>query len=223
VKNEFMTLEADSVIRAVGELVDLSWIPGKLIKDGLIDSSSAPGIFAGGDAAPQMRTIATAIAAAKRAAISMDLFFRGIHDRDTLSKIKLGNKGPLSLEAYLQAREKGLWPEAQGVVSSRQIHTLYFQKTRRAKARKLGREKKLKTFQEVNLGTDAPRAVASASRCYCCGRCNACYNCYYYCPEGAISIDANQRTRTVDYAHCKGCGTCARACPRNAVEMKDVS
>ncbi len=223
VKGAFLTLEADSLVSAVGELVDLSWIPKKLIRDGLVETSSTPGIFAGGDAVPQPRTIATAIAAAKRAAISMDLFFRGIHDRETLSKIRIGNKGSLSMEEYLRAREKGIWPEAKEVVSPGRINTLYFEKSKRAKARKLGHEKRVKAFLEVNLGTDARGALSASSRCYSCGRCNACYNCFYFCPEGAISIDREQRTRTVDYEHCKGCGTCAKACPRNAVEMKDLS
>jgi NADPH-dependent glutamate synthase beta subunit-like oxidoreductase len=222
VKNEFVTLEADSVIRAVGEAVDHSWIPEKLIKNGLIEPESSAGIFAGGDAVAQPRTIATAIAAAKRAAISMDLFFGGFRDRDSLAKLGLGNKGSLSIQAYIQAREKGIWPEPKPVVSSRQIHKLYFPNSRRIKTRKLAHEKRLMTFAEVNRGADAGKASISASRCYSCGRCNACCNCYYFCPEGAVSIDPQNRTRTVDLMHCKGCGTCAKACPRCAIEMRDL-
>jgi NADPH-dependent glutamate synthase beta subunit-like oxidoreductase len=223
VKNAFVTLKADSIISAVGEAVDLSWIPAKAVKNGLIEPESSAGIFAGGDAVAQPRTIATAIAAAKRAAISMDLFFAGIQERDTFSKIGLGNKGSLSFQAYLEAREKGAWPEAKAVISSRQIRTLYFPQNRKVPMRKLGREKRLMTFLEVNRGVDARKASISASRCYSCGRCNACYNCYYFCPEGAVSIDPMHRTRTVDLLHCKGCGTCARACPRCAIEMRDLS
>ena len=37
VKGKFLTLEADHLITAVGEQVDLSWIPQDLIKNGLID------------------------------------------------------------------------------------------------------------------------------------------------------------------------------------------
>jgi NADPH-dependent glutamate synthase beta subunit-like oxidoreductase/Pyruvate/2-oxoacid:ferredoxin oxidoreductase delta subunit len=223
IKGEFLKLEADSVISAVGELVDLSWLPERLGREGLIAPDSSSGVFAGGDAVRQSRTIATAIAAAKRAAISMDLFFRGIQDREALSKIKTGNKGSLSMEAYLQAREKGTWPEAQDVITHRGINTLYFDKSGRVETRKLGREKRRRSFLEVNLGTDAGRAATSALRCYSCGTCNACYNCFYFCPEGAIAINADQRTRTVDLAHCKGCGTCVKACPRNAAAMKDLS
>jgi NADPH-dependent glutamate synthase beta subunit-like oxidoreductase len=223
IMGEFLTIEADQVISAVGEWVDTSWMPKNLIKEGLIETDSVPGIFAGGDAVLQPRTIATAIAAAKRAAISMDLFFRKIHGRDTLHKISIGNKGSISMEAYIQGREKGIWQETKEVISSEQIRTLYFEKIARGNRRKLGRDKRRHTFLEVNLGIDAKKAALSASRCYSCGTCNACYSCYYYCPEGVISIDRDQRTRTVDYTHCKGCGICVRSCPRNAVEMKDLS
>ncbi len=222
VEGEFVTLEADSLISAAGESVDLSWIPRSLARDGLIAPGESSRIFAGGDAVLQPRTIATAIAAAKRAAISMDLFFRGIEDRQALSKIRIGNKGSLSMEAYLQARETGKWPEAKEIIPHERINLLYFEKSWRGNARKLKHEKRLKSFLEVNLGTKAGKAVTAASRCYSCGTCNACLNCFYFCPEGAIYINAEQRTRTVDLAHCKGCGTCMRACPRSAVGMGEL-
>jgi NADPH-dependent glutamate synthase beta subunit-like oxidoreductase len=223
IKGEFLTVEADSIISATGEWVDTSWIPQNMVKDGLIHAGLAPGIFAGGDAVPQPRTIADAIASAKRAAISMDLFFRSIHDYDAFRSIGMGSKGSVSIEAYLKGREKGIWQEASEVVSSGRIRTLYFTKSGRAKNRKLGGAKRRQSFQEVNLGIDAEKAALSASRCYSCGTCNACHSCYYLCPEGVISIDPEQRMRIVDYTHCKGCGICARSCPRSAVEMKDLS
>jgi Pyruvate/2-oxoacid:ferredoxin oxidoreductase delta subunit len=203
--------------------VDTSWIPEKLVRDGLIETASVFGIFSGGDAISQPRTIATAIAAAKKAAISMDLFFRGMHDRETLSKIKAGNKGSISMEGYLQSRENGIMGEAGEVVSPEQINTLYFEKSKRGKVRKLGLEQRRRAFLEVNLGIDAKKAAQSASRCYSCGTCNACYACSYFCPEGVISIDPDTRARTIDTEHCKGCGICARSCPRHAVFMKDLS
>ena len=223
VQGEYLRIETDSLISAVGELVDISWVPEKLVDSGLIDPGSSPAVFAGGDAARQSRTIVNAIASAKKAAISMDLYFRGIHDREALSKIGIGNQGSLSMAAYLQTRENGTWPEVKGVVSYEKIKTLYFEKSRRVKTRKLGHGKRQRSFSEVNLSPDAEKALLSASRCYSCGACNACFNCYYFCPEGVISVDAEQCTRTVDLAHCKGCGACAAACPRNAIEMKDLS
>jgi Pyruvate/2-oxoacid:ferredoxin oxidoreductase delta subunit len=153
----------------------------------------------------------------------MDLFFRGISDRDILSKIRIGSKGSLSMGAYLQARENDRWPDAERVISHEKIHTLYFEKSGRVKPRRVGHGKRLKSFSEVNLSPDAKFALLSASRCYSCGRCNGCLNCYYFCPEGVVQVDVEHCTRTADDQHCKGCGTCATACPRNAIEMKDLS
>ena len=223
VEGEFLIIEADSVISAVGELVDLSWIPEKIVRAGLINPAPASPVYTGGDASRQPRTIVNAIASGKTAAICMDLSFRGIQEPDILSKIRTGNKGSLSMAAYLQARETGAWPEARAVVPQEKINTLYFEKSPRAKARKLGWGKRAESFLEVNLNPDVRKALLSASRCYSCGRCNACLNCYYFCPEGVVTVDPDQCTRTTDYDHCKGCGTCAKACPRNAIEMKDLS
>jgi NADPH-dependent glutamate synthase beta subunit-like oxidoreductase len=222
IKGKFITLEADHLVTAVGEGVDLSWIPQTLIKNDLIDTGSTPKIFAGGDAIAQPRTIVTAIASGKRAAISIDLFFRGREDNENLSQISVGNKGSLSMEAYLQGRDNGRWPGKKEVVSYQQINTLYFESSRRVRMRKLKRDKRLRDFSEVNLGFTSEEASFSASRCFSCGTCNYCYNCYFFCPEGVILLDPVQRTRIVDFEHCKGCGTCAKSCPRNVVEMKEL-
>ena len=222
VKGKFITVKTDHLITAVGEQVDLSWLPEELIKSGLIEKNPSPKIFAGGDAVDQPRTIVMAIGAGKRAAISIDSFLRGNDEDSILSKIRVGSKGSLSMEAYLQGRENGDWPEAKRVVPYEKINTLFFEPSKRARVRKRNRNRVLKSFSEVNLGYSAKGAKFSASRCFSCGTCNYCYNCYYFCPEGVISVDPSQGARRVDFDHCKGCGTCAKACPRSVVEMKEL-
>lgn len=222
VKGDFLTLETDRLISAVGELVDLSWIPENIIQEGLISTGSFPKIFAGGDAVPQPRTIVTAIASGKKAAISIDLFLKGSEDPEIFTKIGVGGRGSLSMETYLQGRDDGRWPEKREVVSYQQIHTLYFEPSQRVRMRKRHRNKTLKGFLEVDLGYNAREAIFSASRCFSCGTCNYCYNCYFFCPEGVISLDPIDRTRGVDILHCKGCGTCAKVCPRSVVMMGEV-
>jgi NADPH-dependent glutamate synthase beta subunit-like oxidoreductase len=228
VKGKFITLEADHLITAVGERVDLSWIPQGLVKNGLIDVGSSLGthqskIFAGGDAVDQPRTIVTAIAAGKRAAISIDLYLRGLPSDEVFRRIRVGNKGSLSMEVYLSGRNEGKWPEPQGVILYDRINTLYFEPSKKINMRKIGFNQRLRGFSEVNCGLFSEEASLSASRCFSCGTCNYCYNCYFFCPEGVISLDPLHQTKCVDLDHCKGCGTCAKACPRNVVEMKDLS
>jgi len=227
-KGETLTLEADGLIKAVGEGVDLSWIPEALSKESLIDvnpflATSHPKFFAGGDAVDQPRTIVTAIGAGKRAAIAIDLYLRECAEDDVFSRIRVGNRGALSMEAYLSGRNGGNWSEPKEVISYPQLHTLYFERSKRVEMGKLDRNKALKSFSEVNLGFTSEEARISALRCFSCGTCNYCYNCYFFCPEGVVSLDAQHRIRRVDLEHCKGCGTCAKVCPRNGILMKEPS
>ena len=122
IKGAYVTREADGLIKAVGEGVDLSWIPETLCKNSLINVNSSlttarPKFFAGGDAVDQPRTIVTAIGAGKRAAIAIDLYLRGHNNGDVFSKIRVGNKGALSMEAYLSGRNGGNWSEPREVIS----------------------------------------------------------------------------------------------------------
>jgi NADPH-dependent glutamate synthase beta subunit-like oxidoreductase len=226
VKGNLFAIEADCLVMAIGEGIDLSWLPPELTQHGLLEAgpSRLDGqkyVFAGGDAIDQPRTVVTAIASGKRAAISIDLCLRGLLGEEFLPKIRVGNKGSLSMEAYRSGIEEGTWPEVKEVVPYEKINTLFFTPIQRMKGRRLSREKALQGFSEVNRGFSADQARVSASRCFTCGTCNYCYNCYFFCPEGAISLDPAQRVKTVDLDHCKGCGTCARACPRSVVRMKE--
>jgi len=228
IKGEYLTLDADGLIKAVGEGVDLLGIPETLGKKGLIDvdsslATSHPKIFAGGDAVDQPRTIVTAIGAGKRGAIAIDLYLRGHRGDDIFPKIRVGNKGALSMEAYLSGRNEGNWPEPPEVIPYSQLNTLYFERAKRVEMSSLDRKKALKGFAEVNLGFTSDEAKISALRCFSCGTCNYCYNCYLFCPEGVVSLDPEHRTRTVDLEHCKGCGTCAKVCPRSGVLMREPS
>ncbi len=49
-------------------------------------------------------------------------------------------------------------------------------------------------------------------------KCIGCRFCWFYCPEGCISMEDGKAS--VDYDYCKGCGICANECPVNAIEMK---
>ena len=82
---EFETLEADSLVLALGQDVDLSLldgVPGLEIKDGVVQVAANmmtgyPGIFAGGDMVPSERTVTVAIGHGKKAARHIDAWLRG--------------------------------------------------------------------------------------------------------------------------------------------------
>lgn len=49
-------------------------------------------------------------------------------------------------------------------------------------------------------------------------KCIGCQICWFYCPEGCISME--EEKAVVDYDYCKGCGICAHECPTKAIEME---
>jgi Pyruvate/2-oxoacid:ferredoxin oxidoreductase delta subunit len=60
---------------------------------------------------------------------------------------------------------------------------------------------------------------AEARRCFGCGTCSGCDNCYVFCPEPAVRRTAG--VYSFDDAYCKGCGICYEECPRAAIQMTE--
>ena len=84
---EFDELAADSVVLAIGQDVDRSLLDGIELADGgvRVDAammSSQPGVFAGGDAVADERTVTAAVGHGKRAARHIDALLRGVDHRD---------------------------------------------------------------------------------------------------------------------------------------------
>lgn len=47
-------------------------------------------------------------------------------------------------------------------------------------------------------------------------KCNGCWLCFAYCPDGVISMTKEDRP-VIDYEHCKGCQICVHECPTEAL------
>ncbi len=83
------------------------------------------------------------------------------------------------------------------------------------------------TFEELNpwYFKKSPRnevfdeesVLLEMERCFSCGYCNVCGNCWIFCPDVAISLEEKP---ILDADHCKGCGICAMECPRAVISMK---
>ena len=77
---EFETIEADSLVLALGQDVDLSLldkVAGLIVRDGVVQvgrnmMTDRPGIFAGGDMVPAERTVTVAVGHGKKAARNID-------------------------------------------------------------------------------------------------------------------------------------------------------
>jgi len=78
-----MTVEADSVVLAIGQAADLSYADrslktarGLITADEHTQASSLPGVFAGGDVVSGASTVVSAIAAGRRAALAIQAYLR---------------------------------------------------------------------------------------------------------------------------------------------------
>ena len=77
---ELEELEADSLVLALGQETDLSFldrVPGLVVSDGVVEvgpdmMTGSPGIFAGGDMVPFERSVTVAVGHGKRAARNID-------------------------------------------------------------------------------------------------------------------------------------------------------
>jgi 2-oxoacid:acceptor oxidoreductase delta subunit (pyruvate/2-ketoisovalerate family) len=148
------------------------------------------------------RSMVRQFGAGKRAAILLDMSVRGIHE--TTESLAVGRLGALSFEIYCSVpRGKNVRP-LDGAVRFEDLNMAGFEKTHRIES---GPARRF-----------SPReAISSAKRCFHCGICTFCYQCYEYCPDVAIRMDRGERHREIDYDHCKGCGICAEECPRGAI------
>jgi NADPH-dependent glutamate synthase beta subunit-like oxidoreductase/Pyruvate/2-oxoacid:ferredoxin oxidoreductase delta subunit len=65
----------------------------------------------------------------------------------------------------------------------------------------------------------AQDALAEAARCFSCGRCTLCDNCYRFCPDMAVRRVAGGYEIAAEY--CKGCGLCVQECPTGSLAMRE--
>ena len=197
---EFETLEADSLVLALGQDVDLSLldgVPGLEIKDGVVQvgpnmMTGHAGIFAGGDMVPSERTVTVAVGHGKKAARNIDAWLRG------------------DMLAVKSARE---------IASYDKLNTWYYADAPKTVRPTLEIARRQNTFEEVQGGLDETNALYEARRCLSCGNCFECDNCYGVCPDNAvIKLGPGNRFK-FNYDYCKGCGVCAAECPCGAIAM----
>jgi len=197
---EFETLEADSVVLALGQDVDLSLIegvPGLAVEGGVVQVDAQmmtghAGIFAGGDMVPAERNVTVAIGHGKKAA-------RNIH-------------------AWLQGQAVVARPKSE-LASFDKLNTWYYSDAPRAVRPMLDIIRRRSTFEEVQGGLDEGNALFEARRCLSCGNCFECDNCYGVCPDNAVVKLGPGKGFEFKYDYCKGCGICVAECPSGAIKM----
>ena len=197
---EFEELEADSLILALGQDSDLSFLEGVAdlqIEDGVVTvdrqmMTGREGVFAGGDMVPSERTVTVAVGHGKKAARYIDGYLRGT--------------------PYHPA-------EKHPVATFDKLTTWYYADAPHQHREHLEGARRASTFDEVVKGLDEKTAQFEARRCMSCGNCFACDNCFGVCPDNAVRKVDFAKGYEFDYDYCKGCGLCVAECPCGSIEM----
>ncbi|MBW2121648.1 MAG: FAD-dependent oxidoreductase, partial [Deltaproteobacteria bacterium] len=216
------TVEADGIVVAIGESPDTALLPGEAELDGraliLTETSGweSGGIFLGGDLVSPVRTVAHAIGSGKRGAIAIDAFLRGHDPARLLETVRIGETGTVSMRRYM---DPGCIGPSRHVVSFEELNTAYFRSMGRTERERIPAPERTSDFNEVNRGFTREEARYEAERCFKCGTCNDCENCYVFCPDVSVLRSARTLEHAIDYDHCKGCGICFSECPRAALSM----
>lgn len=235
--DEEKTIPCDSVILAIGQQADLSFLseeksievtPRGILKidDNLM--TTAPGVFAGGDVAFGPRILVEAVANGHHAARSIHIYLSGKTRKTVLSRFRIFNNWEMP-RGYL-----GLPRQAMPVLPAN---------------RRIG-------IAEVELGFEETQGRAEGARCLKCqvntvfdgSKCILCNGCVDICPEhcfrlvdlsqirgderyevlilkrfGVPARDLPKRKGSAiikDEEKCIRCALCAQRCPTHAITME---
>lgn len=208
---------ADTIISAVGQVCELSSGFRSIIAGGLIQAdsntmaTSQVGIFAGGDAVSGAKTVIDAIAAGRKAAVSIDRYLGGDGDIDeTLTPVETN-----PMRTHLQGFPVG----------------------KRTKMPITPVDERLNSFSVVELGFSRDEALNEANRCLRCDlpitieaeKCMGCLFCVMRCSlkydntfspsESKIEVvPMTDKVNKIAFREeCDSCGICARYCPHDAL------
>ena len=166
-ETDVTTMEAETVVVAIGQAADLSFaekegIPispwGGLEADRITLETPLEGVFAGGDALYGPKSVVEAVECGKEAAESIDRYLNGLDLKKDREKDWAYEKPDTEGESFLpRTPMKTLPPE--------------------------GREA---NFEEIALGYGEQESRSEAERCLECGICSECNQCVSACLAGAV-------------------------------------
>jgi formate dehydrogenase beta subunit len=195
-------LTVDHVIPAVGQEVDSAGLESVIgaapffAPDQFGRLSGHPGIFAGGDARGHGGSVSAAVGDGRRAAIAIDAYIAG-------------KSAPAA--------------EQHTPIPIADLNLSYFDHSQRVEARIVAPPERT-ADAEIEKAISHAGLDHEAHRCFSCGECMSCDNCWTLCPDNSVlkARGEDGRWRYVfDYDHCKGCGICAHECPVGYIAMRD--
>ncbi|MHB8766826.1 MAG: FAD-dependent oxidoreductase, partial [Deferrisomatales bacterium] len=177
-----------------------------------------PPVYLGGDLVNDRQTVVTAIASGKEAAVVIDAVLGGRDPSGLWPGARVGHRGAISMNRLAGGDRAS---RQDHVVRFEELNTIYFQYQERQERPRITLEERRTGFDEVRLRISSSMAVKEAERCFHCGLCDQCDNCYLFCPDVSVLRDLRGGDRGIDYDYCKGCGVCVVECPRNAMVLEE--
>ena len=199
------TLDIDTLIEAIGQKVDNSFIEDSLSnlktnRKGLVEvdplsgKTSIDGVFACGDVVLGPSTVIDAIRSGKIAAFGVDKYIQG-------------NKA-MPLDLIIEPIDSSEAIE--------NLKTVPAPKREKIDPPVLDRFTRKGNFKEIIQDITPEQAQAESRRCLACAVCAKCNACIetFSCP--AIYVDDNNLIK-INELLCTGCGVCAELCPNGAI------
>lgn len=193
-------MEADTVIMAVSQEPDWSYL-GAIKSDGSwlkVDSwgrTGLEGVWSGGDTLT-LGLATISIGQGRRAAECIHAVLRGTEPKDA---------------------------PARPTIGSDRIKLSWYKDKPRAERRVLTPEERLaRPTDEYDLGITAEQALEETTRCFSCGLCFGCENCWMYCQNSCFKKVTQPRPGyyyDVNLALCDGCKKCSEECPCGFLDL----
>jgi heterodisulfide reductase subunit A-like polyferredoxin len=175
-------IEADTVIPAISQSPDLSFLNGLnglktsrwggMEADPVTLETSIKGIFAGGDVVTGPQTYIDAMAAGRKAAVSIDRYLKG-------EDLRANRESEGSQKDYIQIDLDGVEYRERTPMTTLPLE-------------------RRKNFNEVSLGLREEDVIREAERCLQCGGCSECLECLKVCEAKAIDHRMNDEDLEIE-------------------------
>lgn len=207
---EFLTIPCDTVIQAVGQIPDNSFLNesglavdprGGIATDKNTLKTSLPGVFTCGEVVAGPGPAIAAVASGHRAAELVNSFLSGT-------------------PAARPDEAEVIGPLPEKVIKLIPLQSRQDMPVKAPEGRK-------NSFLPYELGFDEKSALSEAGRCLSCGlgaqvdpeKCAACLTCLRVCPYQVPVVDG---LAGMPPEGCQACGVCAALCPADAISVENL-